>query len=457
MRRRPISEIPLLRDPLIVPYAFVVLSIAIPSRLLLQPLGSLGYPATIVAASAALLYALARLLPGQLADGVQPVRTVLLAFTVVVVVAYGVGLTKPLTALAETGSIRAFIYYAGYIGLGLLVVDGVRDRRHLDRLLVLIVLGGSLLAVFGIVQFVLGLSPDSYIKIPGLVLQEVDITLDRSMFTRVQGTSLHPIEFGVVLALILPLALHYAHFGIAGRPPTRWNWVPALLILVATPMSVSRSSILGIAVGIGVLAITWSWRTRARALVVGVVLAIAMRAAFPGLLGTLRSMFVWFEDDPSIEGRTQDYPRVAALVARAPWFGEGLGTFIPAERFFLDNEYLGTLVTTGIIGLAALIALFVVAISCGRGIYRHATDPAARSLGMALAAAAAVSMVTWLTYDGMGFRVNAGHTFILFGAVGALWRMEVGHRNWGRITRQGKPEPAHVSAPGTPADVGAAR
>src|SRR5690606_16550535 len=153
-------------------------------------------------AGAGVLYVMGRLIPGQLAGGVQPVRAALLIFALVTLVAYGVGLTKHLTPLATNGSIRALVYYAGFIGLGLLVVDGVRNRRHLDRLLVLIVLGGSLLAVFGIIQFVLGLSPDSYIKIPGLVLQPVDLSLDRSYFTRVQGTSLHPIEFGVVLALV---------------------------------------------------------------------------------------------------------------------------------------------------------------------------------------------------------------------------------------------------------------
>lgn len=446
MRAQPISTIPLHRDPLLAAYAFVVLSIALPSRLMLEPLGSLGYPATIIAAGAAALYILGRFVPGQLADGVQPVRTALAVFAVVSLVAYGVAHTKALSPLAMNGSLRAAVYYAGFIGLGLLVVDGVRDRRHLDRLLMLVVLGASLLAVFGIVQFLTGVSPDSYIQVPGLALQPVDLSLERSTFIRVQGTSLHPIEFGVVLALVLPLALHYARWGVAGRPPTRWLWVPVLLILIASPMSISRSSILGIVVGVGVMAVTWGWRTRARALVVAVVLAMAMRAVFPGLLGTLRAMFVWFGDDPSIEGRTKDYPKVAVLFGQAPWFGRGLGTFLPVEHFFLDNEYLGTLIMTGLVGLVALIALFVVAISCGRGVYHHATDPSARSLGMALVAAAAVSMVTWATYDGMGFRVNAGHTFMLFGAVGALWRLEVGRRHWGRITRKGRPEPAHPSA-----------
>ncbi len=432
MTRERLSDIPVARDPLLVPYAFIVLSIAIPSRLLLEPLGALGYPATIVAAGAPVLYVFARLIPSQLADGFNPVRTLLLAFGLVALIGYAVGLTKVLSVVEATASIRALINYAGFAGLGLLVVDGIRDRRHLDRLLELIVLGASLLAIYGIVQFATGLSPDSYIRIPGLVLQEVDITLARSMFTRVQGTSLHPIEFGVILALVLPIALHYAMHGTTVRPPSRWRWIPVLLILIASPMSVSRSSVLGIIVGVGLLAMTWTWRTRLKALGFAIVLALAMRAAIPGLLGTLLGMFTWFEDDPSVEGRTQDYPKVLEFFHQDPWLGRGIGTFVPAEHFFLDNEYLGTLITTGLLGLVVLIALFLVVISVGRAVRRYSTDPATRSLGQALAAAALVSMVTWVTYDGLGFRVNAGHAFVLFGAAGALWRLEVGRPRWGR-------------------------
>ena len=38
--------------------------------------------------------------------------------------------------------------------------------------------------------------------------------------------------------------------------------------------------------------------------------------------------------------------------APAYWFGHGLGTFDPRIYFFLDNQYLGTLVETGLVGTA---------------------------------------------------------------------------------------------------------
>lgn len=457
MSRARISELPLWRDPLLVPYVFVVLAIALPGRLLLEPLGALGYPATIIAAAAPLVYLLGRLLPGYLADGFQPVRVALLVFGLVALIAYAVGLTKALSGAETTASLRAMINHAGYVGLGLIVLDGVRDRRHLDRLLTFVVLGGCLLAVFGIVQFVTGANPDTYITIPGLTLQAADITTQRSYFDRVQGTALHPIEFGVVLMVILPIALHYALHGVTG-PPSRWRWVPVVLILVAAPMSVSRSSILGLLAGVGFVAVTWTWRMRLKALFAGLVLAVAMRAAFPGLLGTLRGMFTFAGEDPSVEGRTDDYPLIMEFFEKDPWLGRGLGTLIPTEHFFVDNEYLGTLVNSGLLGLISLIALFVVVISVGRGVYHHARDPGARSLGQALAGAALVSMVTWVTYDGLGFRVNAGHAFILFGAVGALWRLEVGGLRWGHGIRKGMPVTVHASdddgdTAGGPADL----
>ena len=75
----------------------------------------------------------------------------------------------------------------------------------------------------------------------------------------------------------------------------------------------------------------------------------------------------------------------------------------------------------------------------GRGVYHHATDPSGRALGQALTAATAVSAFAWITYDGLGFRLNAGLAFILMGAAGALWRLEVGRLHWGANVDHSRP------------------
>jgi len=430
---------PLLRDPLLVAYLFLVVSTLLPARLIVGPLGGLGAPAVILIIGSTALYGLALLLPGTLAGGFQPVRFGLLLYWVAMLVGFGVSQTNTLSGVGSAASLRVILVKTGLVALGLIVADGVRSRQHLDRLISLIVTAGAGVATLGIVQFLTGLAPDTYIRVPGLMLQEVEISVERSIFTRVQATTLHPIEFGVILAVVLPLALHLALHGTTAGPPSRWRWLPVLLILVATPMAVSRSSVLGIAVGGALIAITWSGRLRLSAAVGGVVLLFAMRAAFPGLLGTLRSMFVYAGDDPSVEARTDDYPLIAEMFAERPWLGHGMGSLVPSESFYVDNEYLITVVTTGLLGVTALIVLLLIGIGTGRGVYHHSSDDRARALGQALAAATAVSAVTWTTYDGMGFRFNAGLAMLIIGAAGALWRLEVGTPSWGRAINRERP------------------
>lgn len=433
-------RLPLRRDPLLPVYLFVLLAFLLPGRLIVGPLGAVGNPAALAALLAAVMWAYGRLVPGALAEGVQPVRTTLIVFAAGTVLAYGVGLARSLAPVEESSMNRALIATAGYVGLALLTADAVRSREHLDRLLKTIVGGSVALALMGILQFVTGLMPADYISVPGLTLQDVTINASRSFLTRVMGTAQHPIEYGVVLAVALPLAMHYATTARDGIRPSRWWWVAVALIATGIPMSISRSSILGIAVGGAVLAAAWGWRRRANLMVAGVFLLVAMRLAFPGLLGTLRSAFLFVGKDPSIEGRTQDYPIVWQYFLHTPWLGRGLGTFPPEAYFFLDNEYLNRLLTGGIVGVLLLAAVLLVAMGTGRGVYHHAADPTSRSLGQALTAATAVSALTWFTFDGMAFRLAAGTAFVVMGAAGALWRLEVGHRHWGTSLDRTRPD-----------------
>ena len=75
-----------------------------------------------------------------------------------------------------------------------------------------------------------------------------------------------------------------------------------------------------------------------------------------GLVGTIISLFTGLSSDPSIAGRTDDYAVVGKFISESPWFGRGFGTFLPKEYFILDNQYLGSIVETGYVGLGALLA-----------------------------------------------------------------------------------------------------
>ena len=196
-------------------------------------------------------------------------------------------------------------------------------------------------------------------------------------------------------------------------------------MMVAVPMSVSRSGFLTLAVGLGFYAVTLSPRGRFNALVLGVIGLGVFRAMVPGLLGTVRSLFLDVGTDPSIAGRTDDYAAIPALMEGHWWLGRGTGTFLPDVYFFLDNQYLGALLKGGVVGLVTFIALHVVGLGVARGV-RHRThnDPALRSEGQALAATIAALGVAAIRVR--RDELQAEMAFLLFlvlGCAGARWSL----------------------------------
>jgi hypothetical protein len=117
----------------------------------------------------------------------------------------------------------------------------------------------------------------------------------------------------------------------------------------------------------------------------------------------------------------------------SPWIGRGLSTFIPSIYRTLDNQYLGTLIESGLLGLIALLALLVGSVSIGLSIRARSSDPEVRSLSYSLAVSAAVAVVSFFTFDAFGFPMLSGMLFLLLGCLGALWRLEIGNRQPERV------------------------
>lgn len=303
-----------------------------------------------------------------------------------------------------------------------LAADGI-DR--IDRLIVLldrIVLAGGALATLGIVQFFTGFDITRYLWFPGTHINgDLQLIQLRDGFNRVAGTAVHPIEFGVVLATIFPIALHRAlHRGTGSRLR---HVTPFLLMAVAIPMSLSRSAILGVAAAGLVVALGWTWSQRAQAAVLTIGFLGAMRAVIPGLIGTLRNLFTNLQSDSSYVARTHHAQQAWNYIGASPWIGRGFGTFLPERYVLLDNQYLGTLAETGIIGLLVLLAVFAAAFTVAHHACKSTLDPDLASLGRALAASALVPAVTYITYDAFSLPMAVGITFVLLGCAGAFWRL----------------------------------
>lgn len=423
--RRPPAERGQRADSVTLLCVYVVVLLIIPSRMVLNGLSFNLTPSLLLGLGLAVWWMCAQLVSSLgVAKGRNGVRTALMCFLAANFATYGYATYTWLPGDELRNADRSFITIVAVIAVGIVVVDGCRDLSRLDTLLRTIVATTTVVAVVGLLQFFANVDLAAQISVPGLhPIAPMEFVLQRSIFRRPAGTTGHPIEFGVVMAIVLPVAAHYAFRAMDEGRRSRWLWVGVALIGMSALVSLSRSAILGLIVAGFVLIPTWPPRRRWRALMVIGVFTVCMRLVVPGLIGTLLSLFRNLEGDPSIEGRKNDYATVAQSFHEHPFLGRGFGTYLPEKYGTLDNQYFGSLVETGLIGLLTLAAALFAGVFAARAARRVSADPRIRDLGQSLAASLVVLIVGYATYDALGFTMSTALTFVLIGCCGALLRV----------------------------------
>jgi O-antigen ligase len=353
------------------------------------------------------------------------VRTALFCYALTQLVTYGATTYAGLPGDELKATDRTIITLFSAVAVGLTLCDGVRGRAAVERVLKALVVGATIMAAIGAVQFLFGFDLVSRLNaLPGLrSVADHGAILDRSSFRRPAGTAGHPIEYGVVCALALPLALYFGIREDAPKDERLWRWRVCLVVLAAGLMfSLSRSAILGAAVAGLVLFPTWSWRRRFRILMMSGLFVVAMRLFVHGIVGTLIALFTNFNNDVSIQGRESDYGPAMIEISRHLWLGRGVGTFLPEKYTWLDNQYLMTLVENGVIGLIAFVAVPLSGVYAALRVRAATRDPRLRELCATLIASLAVSLISAATFDLLSYAMITGLTFLLTGACAALLR-----------------------------------
>jgi O-antigen ligase len=329
---------------------------------------------------------------------------------------------QALPALQENGADRGLISLAGWLGVLLLAADGIDRWDRLHTVLRRIVTAASVIAAIGITQFATGLNIAKYVSIPGFTTKVAftDLTV-RYGLNRPSVTTAQPLELAAVLALCLPLALHQARFAPAG---SRLRcWLQVALIAGVLPMTVSRSAVVVLAAVALTILPTWPKRER-RAVYLAVLGAAGLLwVAVPRMLTVFYQLFSQIGAESSSESRISAYSSAATFIAQHPWLGRGFQTFFPQTYFFTDNQYLASLIETGVIGLLALVALFATGWWVARSARRTVADAKTRDLLQCLAGSVAVAAVSFATFDGLSFAIATGLTFLVLGCAGAAWRL----------------------------------
>ena len=403
---------------------WLLLLYAVSARQVFGPLGAIGQPALAVSLSAFLIWLAGWLLPDSgLSRAPHPLRPALLLYLGYQVASYAVAMARPLTELESSGATRALVMAVAMAGVGLAVADGCSTNARLTTLLRRVVLAGTLLSLVGILQFFFGSA--FQFRLPGLQWQG-DVAAGvggRSIFNRPYGNALHPIEFSVVTAALLPLAIHFAFY--APTISRRRNYATcAALIGLAMPLAISRSGIVSIVAAMGVMALAWNWRRRIYGLGIAAVVVPLMWLTIPGLVGTLRSLFRNTDDDPSIQARIDRVPRIMEHIREYPVFGRGNGTWSVDDYFLIDNELWVTTIEMGIVGIVATFTIILLGAFVALSIrLLPNVDEATGHLGTTIAASIAGLGTSLLTFDAFHYRILTGTLFLLLGAAGALWRL----------------------------------
>lgn len=425
---------------------YLALAFFVPSNLTLPGLGGVGTPANVFALLGLFWY-LAGWLTGRIrpAAGTRLPRVAMWLLAVSVLASYIANASRGSVRKELLGADRGLIALLVWVSLVVLVSAGIQDRARLDTLLRRAVVMGTVVAAIGFYDFFTATNIADSISIPGLQSSVPQITtLDRGAFTRPRSTTAQPLEFGGMLALMLPFAVQQAFDPVRSHLRAWRRWGPVVLMGGALPLTVSRTSIIGALIVI--LVMVPRWKPQRRWTAVGVLMgAVAcFKVIIPGLIGTITALFASFltNSDSSTQARTVKYSAIVPYLDERPLFGRGLGTFIPELYFFTDNQYMLTLAEMGLLGLAALLVLFFTGIHQGGAIRRLAVDESDRELGQAFFASALVTLVVSATFDALSFPMFAGMFFLTIAAGGSYLG----------FIRRAAPKPRSVESPCLPTD-----
>jgi O-antigen ligase len=427
-----LDRVPRRADGATLAAIYVVTLLIIPARLVFRVLPLALSPASVVAILIGFTWLCAQFTTTLgAAKGRMGVRTALFVYIVTVIATYGYATYGYLPVDELSLGDHAVVLMLATAAMALGLCDGVRGADRLDFVLKTVVVCGAFVAVVGILQFMVDFDLTKYLKLPGLRFTTESVAADeRSGLRRVQGTAGHPIEFGVVMAMLLPLA---AHFGFQAKErgeerAWRW-WVCAGLMGAGIMFSVSRSAILGLLGTTVVLFIGWPAKRRVRALGVAAGFLVIMKLAVPGLLGTFYNLFSNIGNDDSVKYRTHDYAAASDEIAKHVWLGRGYGTWYAPKHEVFDNQYILSTVEGGVIGVAALVLIFAAGLYAAIRARYLSKDVSQRDLGLTIAASLIAPLIGSATFDLASFSTATGLSFLFVGAAGSLLRNASGVRS----------------------------
>jgi len=404
---------------------FALAVMVIPSDTVIRPIGAQGYPAALIGMFAFAAFAAATLL--GLHDAVRnrhPIRAALCAIWLSALASYILMDRAARTVEELAAADRLIMQLLVMTGVALVAAECLNYLRDIRRVLRALTWGAAFCGLVAALQFWISLDITPYLReLPGFTLNSDNpAILARGALNRAAGTSLTPIELGVIAGMLLPLAIYLGIYDT--ERSARKRWAPVVLIGLGITTSVSRSGIISIVLAAALFVALMPTRQRLVALCVTPIAVSAVFMSAPGVIGTLARFFQAGSNDDSVQARLIDYPEVERLVNQAPWFGHGGWTYLPENSIYiLDNQWLKTAVELGLFGVVALAVYFLVPLISALVARRHTDDPELRLLCAALAGAALAAPVCSATFDSLSYPMFFNVYALVIGLIGACWRL----------------------------------
>jgi O-antigen ligase len=360
-------------------------------------------------------------------------------------------------ATMETAVTKELTFFLSFVIIFVLIVSVVKTREDVDFLVQVLVVGGAVVAGFAVIEARTQFNVFDHLSdfFPMLHLTETSTASFAGRGLRTFGSAQHPIALGAVLVMLLPLA-----FYMVQRTGQRRWWVAAGVLLVGSFSTVSRTSVVML---VAVVAVFLWLRPREtlRYWPLFFISVAIVKFTVPGTLGTLKNSFfpsggIVSEQQGCIgcpgQGRLADLGFALDQWARSPLFGQGYGTRVvdfsrpgTISSQILDDQWLGSLIETGLVGVIALLWLYIAAFRR----FARAANKDTRDGGwllVALASSVAAMGVGMVFFDAFAFIQATSLLFILLGlgavaskeeSLGARSRpsLALGQHLGGRVTR----------------------
>jgi len=333
------------------------------------------------------------------------------------------GFSGPNDEAGRAAADRWLILVAAGAGVTLVTTETIKSVEGVKYICRWVMTGAAFCCVVAIIQFSLRVNPMEWVS--SLMIGFKDngsgtAFQSREAFMRVAGTTMHPIELGVICSMLLPLATWW---GLHDTEARKWmRFALPVLLFAGNVITVSRTGLIGLAIAALILLPYLAVSARRWAVVLIPLGIISMFLFVPGMVSTFFSSATAGSSDASITYRTDDYPLAWQLFFERPWLGLGPGTWIPTDaKDIFDNQYLLTVATMGGIGLVALLAYFLAPFFASLTAAHHAQTAEVRSLGGAVGAAMLVAAVTAGTFDALSFQTFALLCPFFIGLSGVVW------------------------------------